>query len=203
MREDRWIWDRRYCEEADLFEGPPVPLLPTWLSRLPRGRALDLAAGCGRNALYLARQGYRVDAIDISIVGLARLIQQARAHGVSVRAVVADLDELPLPEATYDLIVMTYYLNRQLFPQLPRALVPGGALVVETPMYDPRADPPEESHPHRVRPGELLEAFSGLDIVHYEERLPVPPRMRGVCQVIAFRVVALPGRRGASPGRQE
>jgi SAM-dependent methyltransferase len=188
VHQDRLQWDRRYAEgAADGLDGSPVAYLAAWLPFLPRGRALDLAAGCGRNAVYLARHGYRVDALDISLVGLARLAARARAQGVRVRMAVVDLDDVTLPEATYDLIVNTYYLNRGVLAQAPRALVPGGALLVETPLFDPATGTPSEDV-RRVRPGELARVCSRLDLAHYEEQPAAPPRrMRGVCRIVAFR----------------
>lgn len=187
MREDRWEWDRRYAEGVSGLEGPPVPLLVAWLPRLPRGRALDVAAGSGRNALCLARHGYRVDALDISVVALECLADQARAQEMCVRPAVVDLDDFVPPAATYDLILNTYYLNRKLLSQLPAALTPGGALVVETLLYDPAVDPPGKVR-HRMRPGELAEMDAGLDVVHCADLPAEPPRRtRGVCQLVAFR----------------
>ncbi len=187
MREDRWEWDRRYADGADGLDGPPVPLLAAWVPRLPRARALDLAAGCGRNALYLAQYGYRVDALDISVIALEWLAHRARAQGLCVRAAVVDLDDFTPPAAAYDVILNTYYLNRKLLLHLPAALAPGGALVVETVLYDPGIDAPEKAR-HRARRGELAGALAGLDIVHYAELTAEPPhRTRGVCQLVAFR----------------
>ncbi len=103
-----------------------------------------------------------------------------------------DLDEVILPPAVYDLIVNTYYLNRPLLTQLPRALTPGGALIVETLLYDPAIDPPDEIA-RRVRPGELAKAFSCLDIAHYEELPAAPPRRkRALCRMVAFRAARTP-----------
>ncbi|HYM91299.1 MAG TPA: methyltransferase domain-containing protein [bacterium] len=187
MRDDRVRWDQKHERGVETLEGPPVAYLVAWLPFLPRGRALDLAAGSGRHAIYLAQHGYRVDALDISLVGLARLRQQARAQALPVRAAAVDLDECLLSSATYDLIVNTYYLNRFILPQLPWALVPGGALLVETPLYDPRTDRPGEIA-RRVGPGELARVFSNLDIAHYEEVPARPPqRNHGVCRMVAFR----------------
>ncbi len=81
MRADRLRWDRRYAEGVSGLDGPAVRYLVRWLPFLPRGRALDLAAGCGRNAIFLAQHGYRVDALDISVVGIARLGPRTSASG--------------------------------------------------------------------------------------------------------------------------
>lgn len=187
MRDDRLHWDRKHAEGVAALEGLPVAYLTAWLPFLPRGRALDLAAGCGRHAVYLAQHGYRVDALDISWVGLAKLNVQARAQGLPVRTGVVDLDGVLLPWSTYDLIVNTYYLNRTILPQLPRALVPGGALLVETPLFDPRVDRSSEIA-RRAGPGELARIFETLDVAHYEE-VPrrSPHRSHGICRMVAFR----------------
>ncbi len=192
MHEDRARWDQKHGRRVEILEGPPVAYLVAWLPFLPKGRALDLAAGSGRHAIYLAQHGYRVDALDISLVGLTRLTQQARAQDLPVRAAAVDLDEALLPWATYDLIVNTYYLNRMILPQLPPALTPGGALLVETALYDPRTDHPGEIA-HRAEPGELARIFSDLEIAHYDELPARPPRRNhGVCRMVAFR----PGQSG-------
>lgn len=189
MRTDRWQWDEKHAAGVPELAGPPLAYLVAWTPLLPKGRALDLAAGCGRHAVFLAQRGYRVDALDISHVGLTRLIRQADARGLSVRAAVVDLDDLMLPWATYDLIVNTYYLNRPLLAQLPRALVPGGALLVETRLYDPARDRPD-AIARRAGPGELARVFSDLDIAHYEETPAAPPhRTRGLCRMVAFRPI--------------
>jgi len=186
VRADRVHWDQKHTQGVPALEGSPSAYLVAWLPFLPKGRALDLAAGCGRHAIYLAQHGYRVDALDISLVGLSRLMHQACAQDLAVRAAVVDLDDALLPWVTYELIVNTYYLNRALLPQFQKALVPGGALLVETPLYNPAVDHPSEVV-HRVGPGELARVFADLDIAHYEE---VPTRLshgkRAVCRMVAF-----------------
>jgi SAM-dependent methyltransferase len=187
VREDRLVWDQKHAADIQELSGSPSSYLAAWLPYLPKGRALDLAAGCGRHAIYLAQRGYRVDALDISLVALARLMHQVRAQKLPVRAAAIDLDDVTLPPATYDLIVNSYYLNRPLLPQLPRALVPGGALLMETPMYDPASDRPSEIA-HRVGPRELVRVFSDLNIAHYEEIPASPPRRkRPLCRMVALR----------------
>ncbi len=81
---DRDKWDARYRQGSYRARTHPTELLAEWLPRLPRGRALDVACGAGRNALYLAEAGYEVDAIDISSVALDRLREAAQTRGVEV-----------------------------------------------------------------------------------------------------------------------
>jgi SAM-dependent methyltransferase len=111
----------------------------TWLTShrhlLPAsGDALDLACGRGRNALWLAQQGFRVQAIDRDDVALAALRDEAAARGLPIETRVCDLEsgEPVLAPRTFDVIVVVHYLHRPLIPHLMAALRPGGVLVYET-----------------------------------------------------------------------
>lgn len=160
MDSDRDRWNPRYRE------GEP-PQDPTEVVRrffrLSRGpRALDLACGAGRNAVFLAAQGFEVDALDIAELALARFT----APGV--RRACLDLDRFDLPRARYDLIVDTLYVNRRLFPQMREALRPDGLLIVES-LLEPPGGPGEVCRDYLLRPNELLHSFISLRILHYAE----------------------------------
>ena len=103
---DRDKWDTRFRQGSYQARTHPTELLVEWLPHLPRGRALDVACGAGRNALYLAEAGYEVDAIDISSVALDRLRETAQTRGVEVTCIETDLESAELPNQSYDLIVM-------------------------------------------------------------------------------------------------
>ncbi|MFD0328131.1 methyltransferase domain-containing protein [Streptacidiphilus monticola] len=78
-------WDRRYAAEELVWSAGPNRFVAEELAGLTPGRALDLAAGEGRNALWLAEQGWRVDAVDWSAVGLDKARRAAAARGSSSR----------------------------------------------------------------------------------------------------------------------
>lgn len=81
----------------------------------------------------------------------------------------------------------TYYLNRRLLAQVPRALRPGGAVVLETPLVDPTADPPGEAT-HRLLPGEIGGLCRELDLAEHEEISAVCCNGKyGLCRFVAFR----------------
>ena len=127
---DRRKWNRRYREESR-NRGDPSDLLQRWLPRLPRGRALDIACGAGRNAILLAQSGYQVDAIDISSAGLRRAREQAAQRGITVNWIEHDLD-LDFDFARdYALIVVLWYVNLPLIARLAGCLSPGGCLLCE------------------------------------------------------------------------
>jgi SAM-dependent methyltransferase len=144
-------------------------VLQRWLPHLPRGRALDVATGLGRNALALARAGYRVDAIDISREALRVARDRARRLGVRVRWIEADLDTVRLPAGRYAVVVYAFFLKRRLWRSLLAAVRPGGVVIIETHLQDPtgrEAGPPAR---YRLRPGELARRLRGWEILDYEE----------------------------------
>lgn len=167
-------WDRRYAGSAadDLTE--PTPFVASCLPELPtRGRALDIAAGAGRHSLALARRGLVVDGLDISWQGLRLARQRADRAGLSFDALqfaVVDV-ELPwLPDRLYEVVVVSFFLYRPLFPLIKERLKPGGRLLYETRVKvrqrDTGTDPNKRFW---LKPRELLDAFSDFDIVRYDE----------------------------------
>jgi dihydroneopterin aldolase len=158
--------------------GDPLPsrFVSQQLHRLPKGRALDVACGSGRHALYLAAQGFDVDAIDRDREGLARLSAAARQRHLTHLAVKeVDLerhtDERPeFPAETYDVILVSFYLHRPLFPWLIDALKPQGVLLYETFTIENYV---RRRHPRRwefcLAQNELLRLTSALRLLSYDE----------------------------------
>lgn len=91
---DKERWNARYASGEYIARTHPSELLARWIDRLPRGRALDVACGAGRNAIFLASEGYRVEAMDISSVALERASRRAQEEGLEVRWIEADLERI-------------------------------------------------------------------------------------------------------------
>ena len=126
--DDQSRWDRQHAEgrEAAVPSRFVQEILDSDHWTILAGRALDVATGKGRNALFLASRGFQVTAIDISTVGLEEGRTRARDHSLSIDWQQADLENLQLAAAAYDLIVNINYLQRSLLPGLRSALRPGG-----------------------------------------------------------------------------
>ena len=165
---DRDKWNQRYAEDS-YRKSNPVDLLRDWLPQLSRGRALDVACGKGRNALFLAEAGFRVDAIDISAVGLQQLAQQAEARGLEINCIEHDLDDAYDFDRDYDLVVVMWYVNLPLITRLCDCLAPGGFLLCEEHLRVDEAVIGPENPRFRVAPGALREALASLELLHYEE----------------------------------
>ena len=157
--------------------GPtPARFLTQQLHRLPKGKALDVAAGAGRNALYLASHGFHVDAIDRDEQAMAQLTAAAKQRNLpnlSVRAI--DLERttdvrVEFPKQEYDIIVVFFYLHRALFPALIDSLKPNGVLIYETFLIDNYV---HHRHPRRwefcLAHNELLRLTSALRVLSYDE----------------------------------
>src|SRR5713101_7346214 len=180
-------WDAKHQAAAE--EPPPEPasFVLELLPLLPHGPALDLACGTGRHALLLGARGQHVTAVDWSGAGLEVLEARARAEGIPIRRissaeqivkrhhggidlVQADLEQLQLPENTFELILCVQYLQRSLFPELQRALRPGGFLLFET---FTRAQLEFNGGPRNpeylLDSGELRTAFPELRVIFHRE----------------------------------
>ena len=129
---DRRKWDARYDSEEFIFGKQPVAFLKENVHLLPKGKALDIAMGEGRNGVFLATLGYEVLGLDISEKGLRKAEALAREFNTSVETKTTDLEKASLPENEFDVVVMTSYLQRNLFPQIRRALKAGGMVIIET-----------------------------------------------------------------------
>jgi SAM-dependent methyltransferase len=170
---DLAAWNERYLarrREDEDFGSEPARLLVETAEELEPGRALDLACGTGRNALWLARQGWNVTAVDGSEAAIQTLRERARESGLTVDARVADLQkcEFEIGEAQWDLVAMCYYLQRNLFDALKRGLKPGGRLV----LIAHTIEAGETATETRLEAGELRRYFSHERILHYREGMP-------------------------------
>lgn len=132
---DADMWDRRYSAPDLVWGTGPNRRLVTEVGGLPIGRALDLGAGEGRNALWLASLGWRVTAVDFSSVGISRLRDMADERNLVVEAVVADLRRYEPPPDAFDLVILLYLqvpadLLEIVLARAARALAPGGTLLL-------------------------------------------------------------------------
>jgi tellurite methyltransferase len=183
-------WDERYHSRilpSEDLEAPPTPLLIGSANQLRPGKALDLACGTGRNALWLAESGWRVTAVDGSPAAIGILRQRASARAVDVDARIANLEkgEYQIEPSAWDLIAICYYLQRDLFEPAKQGLVAGGLLLAIAHI----SEPGEEATYKRLRPGELESYFQGWDILHlYEGKPNDQAHRRSVAEVVARRI---------------
>lgn len=168
--QDRVRWDARYAEGAPGSE--PSPFVTSLDALLPRrGRALDVAGGAGRHAVWLARRGLTTTLVDVSPVGLDLAREAARAGGVALDARAADLERDGLPAGPWDVILDFHYLQRSLFPAFAQALAPGGLLVFVQPTRRNLERHPRPGAAHLLEEGELarLVADLPLDVLRLDE----------------------------------
>jgi len=167
-------WDRRYADSTRAFSSEPTPLLAELTSPLVAGRALDLAAGAGRNALWLAQRGWQVTAVDFSRVGLERAAGRAAELGLGLDCVHADLYDYSPPTGVFDLVLIAYMhpqteKRAAVFAAAAEAVAPGGNLLVigfdET---DPHKGGGPADPERRFSVSRLSGAFPGIELERCE-----------------------------------
>ncbi len=182
-------WEDRWSRAGQWAGQEPCAFLVEALPWLPRGDALEVAVGGGRNAVFLAAQGWQVTGLDQSTAALEKTAALACERGVaitdeghrtprhpdtrkggSLRLIQADLEKTPIAAESCHMLVCVNFLLRPLAQAMVRALRPGGVLVYET--YT-TAQSKYEGGPRNLdyllRPGELREMFSELDVLFYRE----------------------------------
>ena len=167
MKQDRNRWNEKF--QADKGMGEPSSLVTRFCRMAPGNLALDLAAGAGRNALFLAQQGFRVVAVDLADEAINRL----RGLGnPNIFPVQADLDTFSIREGRFDLVVCCNFLDRRLFPCLREGLKPAGILLYESFKQTDLDSVDQPRNPdYLLRTNELLHVFLSMRIVSYEEAL--------------------------------
>ncbi len=171
-------WNQKYTEAPDKWEISD-PFLPSayseFLADTKPGIALDVGGGAGRHAIWLAQKGWQVRLLDVSDVatGLARqkATQLADESTGSITAETVDLNTITsFGLEQYELVMVFFFLHRELFPALIQALKPNGILIYKTYTLEQaklRRGPADASY--LLQPNELRQAFSALRVLHYQE----------------------------------
>ncbi|MCP3871513.1 MAG: class I SAM-dependent methyltransferase [Gammaproteobacteria bacterium] len=184
-------WNQRHREAAD--QGQVAQVLLDNSHLLPvRGKALDLACGRGASALYLAARGLEVSSWDFSPVAIDRLLSEARRRSLTVSTEVRDLITGPMPGESFDVILVSYFLERSLAARIVEALKPGGLLYYQT--FSLLAVHPggPQNPAYRLADNELLELFKPLRVRSYREESDLGDTRLGV-RDIAMLVAQKPG----------
>jgi tellurite methyltransferase len=186
--DEKTLWDKKYRERSHgSLEPDPFLLIAhaEFLSASPVGLALDVAGGVGRHAIWLAERGWRVQLMDISEVGLAQARENAgrSVAGSSIATELRDLNTAQgLGRDQFDLVMVFFFLQRELFPALITALKPGGHLIYKTYTTEQQRFDGGPTHPmFLLQPNELLHAFSSLRVLHYHETT----EGKGVAELVA------------------
>ncbi len=173
----REFWNRKYREAPGSWNEPDSFLLNAFSQYIrPQypegGTALDFAGGAGRNAIWLAQQGWNVTLIDISETGVEQARKKAGPLMSNVRFVVDDLARFRAPLTPFDLVMTFFYLDRQIFPEIIQAIRPGGLLIYKTlTLEQQKLEGGPKDPAHLLASGELLQLAKGLHVLHYREEI--------------------------------
>lgn len=165
---DKDRWNSKYDTNVYLFGEKPIPFLVDNIHILPKGKALDVAMGEGRNGVYLATQGFDVTGLDISEKGLEKAHALAAKNNVSIQTKVVDLETVELEPNSYDLILCTYFMDRELYRKFYDALKPGGMVLVETYNID-YLKYRKFNAKWALNTNELLDIFKDMRIHRYQD----------------------------------
>jgi len=151
----------------------------------PKGRALDVACGRGRNSVLLAELGFEVDAVDVDPDAVAEVRRIAEDRGLRIDAIEADVTLAPLPRPPYEVVIDFNYLERGIFGRVAEALAPGGLLVFETFIREHvEVLGRRMNERYLLGPNELLHAFPGLRVLRYREGIVPGPPPRAVASLV-------------------
>ncbi len=170
---DKTKWDAKYLKKPELLRPRDASAVVMQHSRKGEGlKALDLACGAGRNTIYLAQEGYKVDAVDIAKTALTALNADALQRGLAeqITLIDHDLDTFKITTKHYELIVMSNFLDRALIERAKEGLKEGGLFIVETYMVDDTNEKKGSTASNLLEKEELKMIFSkNFKIIHYDE----------------------------------
>jgi|ERR1044071_100609 2-polyprenyl-3-methyl-5-hydroxy-6-metoxy-1,4-benzoquinol methylase len=187
--DEKSSWNKKYSEGSHSSLEPDPFLVSAYeefLADRPAGSALDLAGGVGRHSIWLAQRGWRVKLVDISEVGIKQAAENAKRTETasSITTEVRDLNtKQDLGREQYDLVLVFFFLQRELFPALAAAIKPGGFLIYKTYTAEQQHfGSTGPSHPmFLLQANELLRAFPSMRVLHYHETI----QEKGVAELVA------------------
>lgn len=172
----------------------PSAFAAEWISSLALGArtphtALDVAMGRGRHALVLARHGFRTFGVDVKFDAVRAAVDAAAREGLQIRGWCADLTVSPLPAHRFDVVVVTRYLQRDLFASIRASVRDGGHVIYETFTEAQQQFGTGPTSPdHLLHAGELRSVFDGWDVISYDELTDVDAeRPVAVARLVARR----------------
>jgi tellurite methyltransferase len=156
--------------QTAIINDPPSAFVAEWVPRVRGEKAIDVAMGRGRHALVLARAGLRTYGVDCRFAAVRVAAARARAENLVIRGWCADLEQIPLPSDAFDVVVITRYLQRDLFPAIRTMTRHGGVVIYETFTVEQRQLGFGPTSPaHLLEPTELARRFDGFEVLFYEE----------------------------------
>jgi len=180
------LWDRKYEEGLPSLTKPDPFFVSAYEKHVHQSfrnaaRALDLAAGLGRHTLWLAERAWQVSAVDVSEVAIGKLGQAVGQLNVKINLFAIDAAEYDFEPEQFDLIVLFYHLDRNLFPKIVSALKPGGLFICKMAVHWGSEIALEKSNLKPLDKNELVSLVPGLHAIDHRER---PVRSRGVVEFV-------------------
>jgi len=172
--DDKLFWDKKYSDKTYIFGKIPARFLSENFHYIPVGaHVLDVGMGEGRNAVFLARKGYRVTGVDISSVAVRKAQLLAKEVGVRIDGVTAPVEEYRPPKELFDAVICFYYVDRKINERLLSYLKPGGLLIYEahTDLQKTIKGNEKYEHQYLLRSQELIGMFKKMRVLKYEEPL--------------------------------
>lgn len=173
-KDGKGFWDSKYSDTKYVFGKKPAKFLAQNYDYIPpEAKVLDMGMGEGRNAVFLARKGYKVTGVDISSVAVKKSKMLADEYGVRINTIVASMNKYKISDGAYDAIICFYYVDRKLHERMLSWLKPGGILIYEshTDLQTTVKGSERYDQEYLLRPSELLTMFKGMKILKYEEPL--------------------------------
>jgi tellurite methyltransferase len=173
-------WDRIYHESGQELYSTAQVLTENDFLLPPKGTALDMACGLGNNAVFLAEQGLRVTAWDISSVAIDKLKTYAVREGLKINARQRKITANSFNECSYDVIIVSRFLDRSLSGAIIGALKPDGLLFYQTFTREKTSLKPPHNPDYLLAENELLKMFSPLRVIYYRENAFIGEQSQGL-----------------------
>ncbi len=181
-------WDERYLRGEHSNEAPH-PLVVEFAAKLKPGRALDIACGVGRHAIWLAEHGWKVTAVDYSRAAIEILRRRAAEKGLLIDSHIADLErrDFIIESGAYDLIIVCNYLQRDLFPSIRAGVRRNGVVIAVIAMVDDDPQIKPMNPAFLLKPGELRAEFKGWEMIRdFEGKNAGDELRRATAEIIAI-----------------